>query len=70
MAKRILFQGDSITDMGRSREDENYNGVGYPTLVMGRLGYDNPEVYEFRNRGISGRWWILHTRLWFPFQSK
>ncbi|MBE5769622.1 MAG: lysophospholipase [Clostridiales bacterium] len=54
MAKRILFQGDSITDMGRSREDENYNGVGYPTLVMGRLGYDNPEVYEFRNRGVSG----------------
>ena len=31
--KRILFQGDSITDAGRSFEHDNYLGHGYPRLV-------------------------------------
>jgi len=51
---RILFQGDSITDMMRSREDENQSGVGYPTLVKARLGHDHPGEYAFFNRGIGG----------------
>lgn len=52
--KRILFQGDSITDAGRSRTDDFNKGCGYPTLVSAALGYDFPGEYEFLNRGISG----------------
>lgn len=52
--KRILFQGDSITDTGRSREDEYLKGWGYPGLVAAELGFLNPGKYEFFNRGISG----------------
>ncbi len=52
--KKILFQGDSITDAARSREDEAHMGIGYPRLVSAELGLDNPGEYEFINRGISG----------------
>lgn len=52
--KTILFQGDSITDAGRSREDDSNLGLGYPTLVKGELGFDYVGQYEFINRGISG----------------
>ncbi len=54
MAKRILFQGDSITDAGRNREDDRYPGIGYANFVKGQLGTDYPNEYEFINRGISG----------------
>ncbi len=53
MAK-ILFQGDSITDCGRSREDNNQIGQGYPRLVKARLCFDHPGEHTFLNRGISG----------------
>ena len=52
--KRILFQGDSITDWGRDRNDFYGMGNGYPSLVKASLGHDNPGEYEFINRGISG----------------
>ena len=52
--KTILFQGDSITDVGRSRSNENERGLGYPHLVTARMGLDAPEEYRFVNRGISG----------------
>lgn len=52
--KRILFQGDSITDAMRNRESEDWKGEGYPTLVTAKLGYDCPNEYEFINRGVSG----------------
>lgn len=52
--KTILFQGDSITDCGRSRENFAYVGDGYPLLIKAQLGFENPEEYEFQNRGISG----------------
>lgn len=52
--KRILFQGDSITDCGRSRENDNYRGNGYAGLVMSELYYDYPGKYEIINRGVSG----------------
>ena len=52
--KRILFQGDSITDAGRSREDDKHLGIGYPRFVSGELALDNPGEYEFFNRGIGG----------------
>ena len=55
--KRILFQGDSITDSARFKESEsseNYKGHGYASLVTAELGFDYPGEYEFFNRGISG----------------
>ncbi len=54
--KTILFQGDSITDAGRNREDGHTSslGFGYPQLVSGYLGFENPDQYKFYNRGISG----------------
>lgn len=62
--KTILFQGDSITDCGRAREDKNsiWNkiyykankrtpmGDGYPALVASELG----NGYNFINRGCGG----------------
>lgn len=54
---KILFYGDSITDMGRQREEEHpafKMGVGYPNFVAGELLYGEPEKYEIVNRGISG----------------
>lgn len=54
MSKIILFQGDSITDCGRSREDFSEIGKGYPMLVKAQLGFENPGEFEFQNRGISG----------------
>ncbi len=51
---RILFQGDSITDADRSRQDNSRLGVGYPRLVEATLGLQEPAKYEFLNRGISG----------------
>lgn len=52
--KTILFQGDSITDANRSRENDANAGVGYVTLVKGELGLNYPNEYEMYNRGISG----------------
>ena len=52
--KRILFQGDSITDMYRVRDLDHYAGCGYATLVSAQLGYENPGEYTFINRGIGG----------------
>lgn len=52
--KRILFQGDSITDCGRDRNKVLYVGSGYVNLVKSALGCDYPNEYEFFNMGISG----------------
>ena len=51
---RILFQGDSITDAGRKRDDEKNLGTGYPYLVSATLGFEEPGKYEFINKGIGG----------------
>lgn len=53
----ILFQGDSITDGNRGRnEDPNHiMGHGYAFSIVSRIGADFPEKnYKFYNRGISG----------------
>jgi len=53
----ILFQGDSITDGGRSRNaDWNHiMGHGYAYLIASRLWYDYPkEDLMLYNRGVSG----------------
>ena len=52
--KTILFQGDSITDAGRSYENDTSLGRGYATLVSARLAYDFPNEYSFLNRGVAG----------------
>ena len=46
----ILFQGDSITDALRSRENHSLLGIGYPRLVEAALGFEDPTRYEFQNR--------------------
>lgn len=51
---KILFQGDSITDAGRTRDTDVSIGVGYPLLIKASLGFECPGKYEFVNRGISG----------------
>ncbi len=52
--KRILFQGDSITDCGRDRNDFYGMGDGYAELVKASLEREFPNEYEFINRGVSG----------------
>ena len=54
---KILFYGDSITDMGRSREFDKKAfgyGVGYPNYIAGDLHFSEPGKYEIINRGIGG----------------
>lgn len=55
---RLLFQGDSITDMkwGRDQSDRNhYLGHSYVFLLAARLGVDMPEAkLDIYNRGRSG----------------
>ena len=51
---KILFQGDSITDVGRSREDNANVGRGYPHLIKAAFNLNEPGKYEFINRGIAG----------------
>jgi lysophospholipase L1-like esterase len=56
----ILFQGDSITDAGRSRFSSGANspegmGFGYPRLVMEMFTDRYPDrPVQFYNRGVSG----------------
>lgn len=51
----ILFQGDSITDAGRSREDATDLGRGYANMIAAWLTATYPEQnLRFINRGISG----------------
>jgi lysophospholipase L1-like esterase len=56
----ILFQGDSITDTGRDKEDSTANsqpalGKGYAWLAAAQLLVDRPtDNLKIYNRGISG----------------
>lgn len=54
MQKRILFQGDSITDCSRNREDFYSVGNGYAALVKEALNEKYPEEFECINQGRSG----------------
>jgi lysophospholipase L1-like esterase len=55
---RLVFQGDSITDMkwGRNEQDRNhYLGHSFVFLLAARLGVELPEArLDFYNRGVSG----------------
>lgn len=57
--KTILFQGDSITDVGRKREVIEPNnprglGNGYVKLIVSALQAQHAKKYDCYNRGISG----------------
>ena len=51
---KILFQGDSITDCARSRDNDSFLGGGYPLLIDGELGVTYPNEHLVINRGVSG----------------
>lgn len=52
---KILFQGDSITDAGRSRENVQELGHGYPKFAAELIRAKYPaREFEFYNLGISG----------------
>jgi lysophospholipase L1-like esterase len=53
----FLFQGDSITDGNRTRNNDwnHVMGHGYAYLIASRLWFDFPaKKFHFFNRGISG----------------
>lgn len=51
----VLFQGDSVTDCGRSRENDEELGWGYANMISAWFGATYPEKkVTFLNRGISG----------------
>ena len=53
----ILFQGDSITDGNRTRNNDwnHIMGHGYAYLIASRLWYEHPKKnFHFINRGVSG----------------
>lgn len=52
--KTVVFLGDSITDAGRNRDNDNERGIGYPTLVAAEMGLDHPGEYAYINEGVSG----------------
>lgn len=58
MGNVIVFQGDSITDVGRSRDVEEANlgmGSGYAFMVTSYLRcHDASRDWQIYNRGISG----------------
>ena len=51
---RVLFQGDSITDMDRDRSNIRNMGNGYPLFVASNFRADNPKFdIDFFDLGIS-----------------
>ena len=61
---KFVFQGDSITDAGRDRDNIASFGIGYPNLVASELMCKYPGDYEFINEGVSGdRFVDLYARI-------
>lgn len=51
----VLFQGDSVTDCGRSYEHDNNLGTGYAMMISAWISAKYPELnVRFINKGISG----------------
>jgi lysophospholipase L1-like esterase len=53
----FLFQGDSITDGNRTRDNDwnHVMGHGYQYIIASKLWYDLPQKrFHFYNRGVSG----------------
>ncbi len=53
---KILYMGDSITDVGRNTTHGSLVsiGQGYALMTAARLAADHPEKFTFVNNGISG----------------
>ena len=55
---KILFLGDSITDMGRYKDHADGDvfslGIGYVALTAAKLKYRFPNQCEIINKGVSG----------------
>lgn len=65
----FLFQGDSITDGNRTRNNDwnHVMGHGYAYLVASRLWFDFPaKKFHFFNRGISGNKVTDLAQRWQP----
>ncbi|MCC8408308.1 GDSL-type esterase/lipase family protein [Mucilaginibacter sp. UR6-1] len=63
----ILFQGDSITDGNRTRDNDwnHIMGHGYAYLISSRLWFDHPErKFHFFNRGVSGNKVVDLAKRW------
>lgn len=56
--QKLLFFGDSLTDMSRSRSKNDKScyslGIGYVFFIAGELSLHHPNEYEIINRGIGG----------------
>ncbi len=51
----VLFQGDSITDAGRNRQNTDNLGGGYALIATATLKFKHPALdLKVANRGISG----------------
>lgn len=65
----FLFQGDSITDGNRTRNNDwnHVMGDGYAYLIASRLWFDFPvKKFHFFNRGISGNKVTDLAKRWQP----
>ena len=63
----ILFQGDSITDGGRSRNNDwnHLMGHGYVYIASSKLWYQYPDTkFKIYNRGVSGNTVIDLEKRW------
>lgn len=68
--KTFLFQGDSITDVGRDRNWEGHLGAGYPAMAAGKIALNHPGEFRFVNKGISGeRSTGLYARCMFEMRE-
>lgn len=67
---RLVFMGDSITDMNRGRNESDRNhylGHSYVYLIAARLGVDMPEAkLQFFNRGIGSQNFADFRKRWQP----
>ena len=53
---KILFIGDSITDVGRNANNGSMEsiGQGYPLIISAKMAKEEPLKHSFINVGISG----------------
>lgn len=51
---KFLFQGDSITDCDRDRNDIHNLGQGYPLIMASEFLKEHKGEFEFLNTAISG----------------
>ena len=62
---KVLFQGDSVTDAGRTYMEGVPLGLGYPYMISALLGAAHPEKeLRFENRGVSGDRVVDLKRRW------